>query len=103
MERAKGALFVPAYDLAKARATARLGEEAPIVTKALTATVLVVDDLGSEPNFPTSAVPEILHERHADGKQTIVTTGFSSDEIATRYGSGIARRLFERTVKLRVG
>lgn len=87
--------FVDAFDLAGARARARLGSEAPEVAEALTAGALVIDELGAEPQVPNSAVYEVLHKRHARGHHTMVTSGFSLDALAARYGGGLLRRLLE--------
>lgn len=91
--------FTAAYWPAKARAEAALGKgEAPIVDRCIGATLLVLDDLGAE-IARSSAVPEILFERHHHQRPTIVTTKLTSRAIAERYhafdGEGLARRLLE--------
>ncbi len=99
--RAQGLRFVPAYDLARANAQHGLGEgQPPIVLSALGASLLVLDDLGAEPpKLLNSPVPDVIYQRHARPElQTVVTTGFSEEAIAERYGDGIARRLFEGAV-----
>lgn len=99
-----GALFVSAYRLARARQEHRLGGgEAPLVSAALRASTLVLDDVGSEPEVRDSAVPEVLYERHGESRRTILTTWMrpaaSGDDrtptVAGRYGDGIARRIFQ--------
>lgn len=97
---AAGVRFTPAYWPAKARAQTPLGRgEAPAVDAAIEATVLVLDDLGAEP-VRSSAIAEILFERHHHERPTIVTTKLNGAEIAEQYaefdGEGIARRLYER-------
>lgn len=98
-----GARFVGAYWLAKARLEHRLGEgEAPLVATAMRAPVLVLDDVGIELD-KTTAVHEVIYERHAREQRTIVTTGFGYRQLADRYGDGIARRLSERAVVIKCG
>ena len=89
-------LHTSAYQLARARAVHPLGAgEAPLVARAFAATLLVLDELGGEEAAHQSAVKDVLHERHAQDQPTWVTTGVTPTEVATRYGGGIARRVFE--------
>lgn len=88
--------WMSAHQLAKARAIHPLGEgEAPAVEAAICAPLLVLDELGGEDPRHSSAVAEVLYERHAERRKTWITTGVGSKEIAARYGGGIARRVFE--------
>lgn len=94
--RTSGARYVSAHRLAKARAMHPLGDgEAPLVSTALRAPLLVLDELGGEDTRYASAVAEVIYERHADDLPTWVTTGVTPERLAERYGGGIARRLFE--------
>lgn len=95
--RASSILFVDAHDLAGARAAAPLGSEAPLVKRAFGVSVLVIDELGGEPEkIPRNAIPDVLHKRHKDpSRWTIVTTGLATSVLADLYGGGIVRRLFE--------
>lgn len=95
--------YVSSHALAKARATSSLGEEAPLVERALRAPLLLIDELGGEDARHASAVAEVLYERHAENLATWVTTGVTPKEIATRYGGGIARRVFEGATIFRLG
>ncbi len=89
-------LWVSAHQLAKARTLHPLGEgEAPLVARALEVNVLVVDELGGEDQRYASSVTEVLFERHAQEQPTWITSGVGPKEITDRYGSGIARRVFE--------
>ena len=90
-------LFVSAYALAKARAITPLGKgEADVINRAISAHFVVIDDLGSEVAFHNSAIQEVIYERHAAGKGTLVTTWLSSKELSDKYGDGIARRIVDR-------
>lgn len=90
-------VWMPAADLPAARRAQKLGEgEAGPVKRALEATVLVLDDLGAEDASPFArVVAEVIHHRHDHEKRTIVTLGFKPEQVAERYGDGVARRLFE--------
>jgi DNA replication protein DnaC len=89
-------MFVDAYQLGQARAQHQLGAgEAKPVQDAIHAEALILDDLGAERDTVHSAIPDVLHARHANSRPTIITSGFSMQELSTRYGDGIARRLFE--------
>lgn len=96
--------WVSAHKLAKARAGQPLGEgEAPIVEMCLDASLLVLDELGGEDPRYASAVAEVLFDRHEQARPTWITTGVGPKEIATRYGGGIARRVFEGAAVFRLG
>jgi hypothetical protein len=43
----------------------------------------------------TNAVPEVIMDRVNDGRPTWVTTWMTPEQVAQRYGDGIARRLYE--------
>lgn len=65
------------------------------VAEATAAPLLVLDDLGSERDVPSSPVCEVIHERHAHSRPTWITTWMDHKDVRARYGDGIARRLFE--------
>ncbi len=89
-------VFAPAWQLGVARAQHGLGHgEPPEVERAMSAALLVLDDVGSERNTATNAVPDVIFARALDGLPTWVTTWMTPDAVAQRYGDGIARRLFE--------
>lgn len=93
--------FVPCYAIGEAASTARLGQpKAVAVELARRAHLLLLDDLGTEPNIePVKAeLRLVLHERFDLGLSTIVTTGLTRPQVAERYGDGVARRLFEASV-----
>lgn len=96
--------WISSHKLAKARAGQPLGEgEAPLVEAALDASFLVLDELGGEDPRYASAVAEVLYERYEQQRVTWVTTGVGPKEIATRYGGGIARRVFENAAVFKLG
>lgn len=95
-----GARFITAYDLAKAAVYSQLGRRPELVEQALSATVLVIDELGMDVDVyrhSATSVSEVIHERHAEHRPTIVTTYLTEELIKKQYGAGIARRIFEGT------
>ena len=42
-----------------------------------------------------NAVPDVLFERHAEGRPTWLTTAMTREAMAERYGDGLARRVYE--------
>ncbi len=95
--------FVDALSLSRARAEHPLGAgEAPIVKRAMTASTLVLDDVGTERQDLTGAVTDVIFKRHSQGRFTVITTGQTWEAIAERYGHGIARRMFE-TDRIQLG
>ncbi len=94
--------FVHAYRLGYARIQHRAGDgEATEVENAMFGTALL-DDVGSERDTQNNAVPDVLFERHACERQTIITTGMDAAQLATRYGGGIARRILEHATVVRL-
>ena len=89
-------MFTTAWSLGAARAQHALGAgEAPEVHRAKSADLLVLDDLGSERDAASNAVPDVIFARAQAGLPMWVTTWMTSQAIAQRYGDGIARRLYE--------
>lgn len=76
---------------------ARLGGPAGLseIESATRAPILLLDDLGEGAKIPSTAVPDVVQERHAESRPTWFTTSLTPKEIAERYGGGIARRVFE--------
>jgi DNA replication protein DnaC len=100
------AIFAPAWRLGMARVHHGLGlGEAPEVDRAMSARLLVLDDLGSERNTATNAVPDVVFARALAGLPTWVTTWMTHSAISQRYGDGIARRICEagRVAVIRCG
>jgi DNA replication protein DnaC len=89
-------LFASSFMLAGARNRHPLGKgEAPEVIAAVSAPLLLLDDLGSEGEARASVLSEIIFARHEADLPTWITTGFPADQLMARYGSAIIRRLIE--------
>lgn len=91
----RAGVFALASDLATARSRSRYGAEAPEVLAALSAPLLVLDDLGTDKDVQTSAVTEVIFHRDAHAKPTWITTWTSHEERVARYGDGLARRVIK--------
>jgi DNA replication protein DnaC len=96
--------FVGAQKLGMARIQHRAGDGEPaLVETATRARLLVLDDLGSERDHRMNAVPDVIFERHAEGRATWLTTGLTDEQLEARYGEGTARRVLERAVVVHCG
>ena len=97
--RARRLLWADAHDLGQARRRHGLGEgDAPLIRQALAASVLVVDELGTErPDAAsgTDPVRDVLWARFAAGRPTVCTSPCDRAALVARYGGGGERRLFE--------
>jgi DNA replication protein DnaC len=97
-------IFTNTFEIAKARREHRLGDgEAHTVAIAISARILLLDELGSESDGNNTAVAELIHARHEQDRPTIFTTPFTAQQLAARYGDGVARRVFENAVVIRLG
>jgi DNA replication protein DnaC len=98
----QAAHFAHAHRLGSARLKHRFGQgEADEIAAAIDAPLCLIDDLKDERLTSTTAIYDVLQERHADGLPTFVTTGLGLDEPTARariieiYGDGTARRILE--------
>jgi DNA replication protein DnaC len=76
-----------------------------VIHRAVTARVLVLDDVGAEmagaqsgghlAALRSEGVRHVIETRHDRGLPTLITTGFDSKALGELYGSGVARRLYE--------
>lgn len=93
---ARPSVFVRAANLGVARQHHGLGAgEASLVRQAMGAELALLDDLGVEPEAGSPVVAHLLHRRYDSERPTIATTGLTVEQLAKRYGAGVARRLVE--------
>lgn len=93
--------FAAAMDLARAAAEHPLGQgQAPAVAAAIRASVLVLDDLGQESDAYRSDVEYVIACRHNLAKPTIFTTFLDGTGIGRRYGGGVGRRVYDKSVAI---
>lgn len=91
-------VWTRAQDLPVARLQTRLGDgEAELVSRALAADLLVLDDLGWESQRAGAAdvVLEVLAARYDAGSPTLVTSGLQLAAVRERYGDALIRRICE--------
>jgi len=101
-EFARRMVWVSAVDLARVRRESKLGAEPTLVRRAREASVLLLDDLGQEPPAEQADLVAILSDRQKAHAKTIVTCGFSLDDIGARYGAQLERRLTERAYVMKL-
>jgi hypothetical protein len=100
----RAAMFVPAHRLGVSRLQHAAGRGEPdLVETAMRASLVLLDDLGSECDFPSNPTADVIFERHAEDLPTWVTTGLTRESLAARYGAGVVARLFERATIIHVG
>lgn len=93
----KTGMFVSARELAEARAMIPLGHgDAPLVSQAISAPLLLLDDIGLEPVVGAwSPIISVVDARYSHARPTIVTTTLDERALSDRYGGAIARRVYE--------
>ncbi len=98
-DRGKSCLFMSAYEFNGAMLachTSPISERNARMHDIITADLLVIDDLGTEPflkNVTEEYLLLILEERHNAHLCTIITTNLNSEQLLTRYHERIYSRL----------
>jgi len=93
-EFALGLRWFSAAALSQARREHPLGHgDAPEITRAGAATLLVIDDAGWDRD--PSAVSDVLAERYERARPTLITSGLKSDELIKHYEAAVVRRFVE--------
>ena len=106
-----GAIFVEAAWLARARARHKLGQgDPPLVEQAMSAPLLLLDDLGQEREDRDGCITDVVYERHNAQLPTWVTCGLANGDESTfgehlsrRYDGGFVRRVLETGKPIRLG
>jgi DNA replication protein DnaC len=57
--------------------------------------LLIIDDLGWEPEVGAPAIREVLARRYSEGLPTIITSGWTLEDLRKRYGDALIRRAIE--------
>lgn len=100
------ARFTDSLRLATARDEYGLGQgEPPKIREAKYASLLALDELGTEPQRYAHTVGDVVFFRHAEGRPTIITTWMTDPQLDARYGDGRRRRMREdgRAVVIQLG
>lgn len=101
-------LFVTAFNLNNALLNYHISFDAnrnDIIDPFLTTEVLIIDDLGSEPqlkNVTKEYLYLIINERMLNNLPTIVTTNLEPGEILTNYGERIFSRLINKKTSIAI-
>lgn len=85
-------VWTTGHVLAYARRNAPLGAEPELLRTCRGATLLITDEVGSEP-LSDGVLFEIVDHRYSCRTPTIVTSGYSRAEFCARYGDALFRRL----------
>jgi DNA replication protein DnaC len=109
----KGSLFVEAAWLARSRARHKLGDgESPLVAQALSAPLLLLDDLGQEREDRDGCITDVVYGRSNADLPTWVTCGLATKDqtleafteaLSRRYDGGFVRRIIETGKRVRLG
>lgn len=103
-ERIPHGIFMTCFRLGVARGQSALGQGEPaVVEKAMTAPLLLLDEVGGEAKTVTNAVRDVLFARDDADLPTWITTGFTSHQLAETYGDGALRRIIEGAYVVRLG
>lgn len=90
----RGLVWQSALELSQARHQTRRGIEVPLVQRAMTATLLVLDDLGQVPEVDKDDVKRVIAHREENGLPMVVTHGHGMAGLL-RLGADTLRRLDE--------
>lgn len=103
-ERIPHGIFVSAIKLGTARIQGRAGDgEAGLVERAMTAPLLLLDEVGGESKTATNAVKDVIWERLDNDLPTWITTGFRGEQLSEMYGDGAFRRMTENVTIVQLG
>lgn len=97
--QAEGIVWTSARILAAARREHGFGSGAPEIVKlAASASLLIIDEMGSELDDRDGDLLAVIDARYNDGEPTIATSGLQPTEFVGRYGSAFLRRLSDREI-----
>lgn len=107
----RGAIFVEASWLSRARARHKLGQgEAELVERCCVAPLLLLDDLGQEREDRDGCITDVVYKRSSLDLPTWVTCGLAGGDLATfadhlarRYDGGFVRRILETGKRVELG
>jgi len=94
---AASARYATDAQLCAAAAAHPLGQgDAPLVRAALRASLLVLDELGSD-LAGRKAARDVLFARYDEGKPTVITTGQTREDVEKFWGGGAGRRIWTQS------
>jgi DNA replication protein DnaC len=92
--------WTTASDIGRALSQHRLGtgDEPELVSRAVAASILVIDELGPEPARFAGEIFDIIDRRYTKNLPTVVTSGLTVPDFLARYGDAMFRRLTEKGI-----
>ena len=98
--KAKGVVvyFSSAYNIVKRMRDYSFGADPAAYNDIIDSSVLIIDDLGTEPNIQNSDdfLYTVINERYSAGLPFIITTNLSNEQIFNRYDQRVAGRIFDK-------
>lgn len=97
--------YTSAYRLFETARRAYMENDSTILSPFMDATLLLVDDLGTEPlmnNVTVTQLFNLLNERQLAGKHTVISTNLNVDELKQRYTERVSSRLLDGTTCARL-
>lgn len=92
--------FVHARELASSERRHGLGDGyPPELRRAREASVLYLDDVGSEEQRDLGTLQEVLDHRYRHGLATFATSGLRSDQLKAHIGAAYVRRIVDQHVE----
>jgi hypothetical protein len=107
----RGAVFVEASWLSRARARHKLGQgECELVETCFAAPLLLLDDLGQEREDRDGCITDVVYKRSSLDLPTWVTCGLAgadlgsfAEHLSRRYDGGFVRRILETGKRVELG
>jgi len=88
--------FFRARELAKANREHRLGSgEPPAIQRAVSAGLLLLDDLGNEGDDRDRVLFDVIDRRYMADRPTVLTTHLDEPALCAHYGDALVRRLLD--------
>ena len=98
VERGLHVLMLSAYRFLEVARKAYFGKGAEELEDVVNADVLVIDDMGVEPLMENITIAQwynLINERQAGGRGTVISTNLMEKELRARYTERIASRLLD--------
>ncbi len=90
--------FTTTFNLVKRMNDNLYGQDPTAHTDLMESSVLIIDDLGTEPNIRNSDdfLYAVINERYNNNKAFIITTNLSNEQILNRYEQRLFGRIFDK-------
>lgn len=104
-ERGFMPLYMTAYRLFELERTAHMENRPELMQEPLSAPILMIDDLGTEPMMNNVTVVQLfnlLNVRQMEGRHTLISTNLTLTELQARYTERITSRLMDENAWTRL-